>query len=99
MTLFKQSIHHHLQYNSADRLRLLPVGRLDRDSAGLLLLTNDNAWVNVLTHPSYGHEKVSTISNTQLKRTCIYVVLIDTAVLKHHMNVYMYLVLIDTAVA
>ncbi|KAG5191051.1 pseudouridine synthase [Tribonema minus] len=49
----------------ADRMRLLPVGRLDRDSAGLLLLTNDNAWVNVLTHPSYGHEKLYRVAITE----------------------------------
>jgi 23S rRNA pseudouridine2605 synthase len=41
----------------ADRARLLPVGRLDRNTAGLLLMTNDNAWVNELTHPSKGFQK------------------------------------------
>ena len=41
----------------ADRARLLPVGRLDRNSAGLLLMTNDNAWLNELTHPSRGFLK------------------------------------------
>jgi 23S rRNA pseudouridine2605 synthase len=43
---------------NARELRLVPVGRLDRDSAGVLLLTNDITWVNTLTHPSFGHEKV-----------------------------------------
>lgn len=37
--------------------RLVPVGRLDADSDGLLLLTNDGALVNRLTHPRYEHEK------------------------------------------
>ena len=34
-------------------LRLYPVGRLDADSSGLILLTNDGELANRLTHPRY----------------------------------------------
>lgn len=37
--------------------RLFPVGRLDRDTTGLLLLTNDGEWANLVTHPRYEIEK------------------------------------------
>ena len=33
---------------------LRPVGRLDKDSEGLLLMTDDGAFINLLTHPSGG---------------------------------------------
>lgn len=42
---------------AARRLRLFPVGRLDLDSEGLVLLTNDGALAQRLLHPSYESEK------------------------------------------
>ncbi len=37
--------------------RVYPVGRLDWDSEGLVLMTNDGDLTNQLTHPRYGHDK------------------------------------------
>ena len=37
--------------------RLVPIGRLDKDSEGLLLMSNDGALVNELTHPRFNHTK------------------------------------------
>lgn len=37
--------------------RLYPVGRLDRDSEGLLLLTDDGEWAERVLHPRYGVER------------------------------------------
>ena len=39
------------------RARLYPVGRLDYDTTGLVLLTNDGKLANKLTHPRYGIHK------------------------------------------
>ncbi|MEJ8544922.1 pseudouridine synthase [Brevibacillus borstelensis] len=38
--------------------RVYPVGRLDYDTSGLLLLTNDGEMAHMLTHPSYEMDKV-----------------------------------------
>jgi 23S rRNA pseudouridine2605 synthase len=40
-----------------DERHLYPVGRLDFDSEGLVLLTNDGRLANRLTHPRYEHDK------------------------------------------
>ncbi len=40
-----------------ERSRLYPVGRLDADSSGLILLTNDGALAHGLTHPSFEVQK------------------------------------------
>lgn len=37
--------------------RLYAVGRLDADSEGLLLLTNDGAWAERVLHPRFGHPR------------------------------------------
>ena len=39
-------------------VRLYPVGRLDMDSDGLLLLTNDGDLANLLSHPSHNVDKI-----------------------------------------
>ncbi len=38
-------------------VRLFPVGRLDYDSEGLLIITNDGDLTNLVTHPSHGVDK------------------------------------------
>ena len=54
-------------------VRLFPVGRLDKDSEGLMLLTNDGELANSLMHPKYEHEKEYEVnvqfpmSNVQLR--------------------------------
>jgi 23S rRNA pseudouridine2605 synthase len=40
-----------------DGARLYPVGRLDLDSEGLILLTNDGAWADRVLHPKFGVER------------------------------------------
>lgn len=44
---------------------LKPVGRLDKDSSGLLLLTNDGDLANQLTHPSFNKTKVYEVKLNQ----------------------------------
>lgn len=42
--------------------RIYPVGRLDKDSEGLLLLTNDGSFTNCMTHPSHEFAKVYRVT-------------------------------------
>ncbi len=43
---------------NASKARLLPVGRLDRNTTGLLLFTNDGDLTKTLTHPKHGVRKI-----------------------------------------
>jgi 23S rRNA pseudouridine2605 synthase len=45
----------------ADLHHLKPVGRLDKDSSGLILLTDDGELANRLTHPRYAKQKIYEI--------------------------------------
>ena len=45
-----------------NRVRLYPVGRLDMDSDGLLLLTNDGELANKLTHPRHSIPKIYEVT-------------------------------------
>lgn len=51
--------------------RMVPVGRLDKDTEGLLLMSNDGDLVDRLTHPRYGQRKVYhvTVANRVNERT------------------------------
>jgi 23S rRNA pseudouridine2605 synthase len=40
----------------SSELRMVPVGGMDRDHTGLILLTNDVGWIHPLTHPSFEHQ-------------------------------------------
>jgi 23S rRNA pseudouridine2605 synthase len=54
----RRSVVHLLdQVPEAAGSRLWPAGRLDVDSEGLMVLTNDGAWANRLLHPRYGMER------------------------------------------
>ena len=44
------------------RERLYPVGRLDEDSEGLVLMTNDGVWAERVLHPRHGHEREYEVS-------------------------------------
>lgn len=48
----------------AGATRLYPVGRLDQDSEGLILLTNDGAWADRVLHPRFGVEREYAIGLT-----------------------------------
>lgn len=43
-------------------VRVFPVGRLDKDSEGLLLLTNDGDFANLMMHPSHGVSKLYQVT-------------------------------------
>ncbi len=43
-------------------VRVYPVGRLDKDSEGLLLMTNDGSFANMLSHPSHNVSKTYRVT-------------------------------------
>jgi 23S rRNA pseudouridine2605 synthase len=47
---------------NACKERIYPVGRLDRGTTGVLLLTNDGAMAKKLTHPSHGAKKIYQVT-------------------------------------
>ena len=61
--------------------RVYPIGRLDYDTEGLLLFTNDGELTKILTKPSYEIEKTyavhieGDITNEEIKKLCAGVVL------------------------
>jgi len=64
-------------------VRLYPVGRLDFETSGLILLTNDGPLANKLTHPSFGIHKTyratvrGRVENDQLQKLSRGVVITD----------------------
>ena len=54
--------------------KVFPVGRLDKNSKGLVLLTSDGDFAQKIIHPSYNHEKIyetvlnNDINNKQIKK-------------------------------
>lgn len=44
------------------KARIYPVGRLDKDSEGLLLLTNDGSFANAVSHPGHNFAKVYRVT-------------------------------------
>ncbi|AGM24953.1 pseudouridine synthase [Spiroplasma chrysopicola] len=63
-----------LSYIQGISQRIYPVGRLDYDTSGLLLLTNDGDFANIITHPSHVVDKTyhvlinGAISKTELQQ-------------------------------
>lgn len=48
--------------------KILPIGRLDKNSEGLILLTNDGSIINKIIHPDFEHEKEYIVTvNLQIK--------------------------------
>lgn len=52
-------------YFGAFSERLFHAGRLDKESEGLIILTNDGAWSHEATHPSFGVEKTYLVETEE----------------------------------
>ncbi|WP_161877967.1 pseudouridine synthase [Alkalibacterium sp. MB6] len=55
-----------VDYFSSIEQRIYPVGRLDYDTTGVLIMTNDGELTNQLTHPKFGIEKTYVAKVTGL---------------------------------
>lgn len=55
--LLPRQLVNQTRQSSSHRVRVFPVGRLDKDSSGLLLMTNDGELANRLIHPRFHVEK------------------------------------------
>lgn len=55
------------------RDKLFVVGRLDKNSQGLVLLTNDGELAQKITHPKYGHEKVYLVKIRKSDSDCDFI--------------------------
>jgi 23S rRNA pseudouridine2605 synthase len=55
------------------RVRLYPVGRLDADTTGLILLTNDGELANMLTHPRFEVPRTyrARVGNAPVRRAAL----------------------------
>jgi pseudouridine synthase len=75
------------------RERIYPVGRLDRDTTGVLLLTNDGDLAHLLTHPSTGIEKLyrvrvdKTLADSDLRQLAKGVRLSDGIARSRHASI------------
>jgi len=57
------------------KARLFVVGRLDKDSRGLVILTNDGEYAQKTTHPRYHHEKVYEVAVEDVKPSDVRVII------------------------
>jgi 23S rRNA pseudouridine2605 synthase len=76
--------------------RLKPVGRLDKDSSGLLILTNDGALANHLTHPRYVKTKVYEVQLDKVLQPLHQQMIVDHGVKLDDGPSQLYLVRLDS---
>ena len=77
----RKTIYDEIEKSNFNAGHLKYIGRLDRDSEGLLLLTNDGDMIHALTHPRFHIKKVYQVKiNKELKR-CDAEAMIDPGVL------------------
>lgn len=71
----ERTVMEYLPVEARRGVRLYPVGRLDEESEGLLLFTDDGRWADLLLHPRYGVEREYMVgldrSVTRVQRTAL----------------------------